>query len=67
MPKGNVSIDKSLAKEVKNGRIIQVFPDIPINRARLPLFTTVPPTKCSVCGSPLKSNENYDRFIISSY
>ncbi|MEA1895931.1 MAG: hypothetical protein U9N36_12215 [Euryarchaeota archaeon] len=52
---------------MKNGKIIQVLPDIPINRVRLPLFTTIPPTQCSVCGSPLKSNENYDRFIISSY
>lgn len=67
MPKGNISINKSLAKEVENGRIIQVLPDIPINRVRLPLFTTIPSTRCSVCGSPLKSNENYDRFIISSY
>jgi len=67
MPKGNIPINKSLAKEVENGRIIQVLPDIPINRVRLPLFTTIPPTRCSVCGSPLKSNKNYDRFIISSY
>jgi len=67
MPKGNIPINKSLAKEVENGRIIQVLPDIPVNRVRLSLFTTIPPTQCSVCGSPLKSNENYDRFIISSY
>ena len=67
MPKGNISINKSLAKEVENGRIIQVLPDIPVNRVRLPLFTTMPPTRCSVCGSPLNPNKNYDRFIISSY
>ena len=67
MPKGNISINKSLAKEVENGKVIQVLPDIPVNRVRLPLFTDMPPTRCSVCGSSLKSNEKYDRFIISSY
>jgi len=41
MPKGNIPIDKSLAKEVENGKVIQILPDIPINRVRLPLFGTV--------------------------
>jgi hypothetical protein len=67
MPKGNIPIDKSLAKEVENGKVIQILPDIPINRVRYPLFTSVAPIQCSVCGSSLKLNEKYDRFIISSY
>jgi RNase P subunit RPR2 len=67
MPKVNILINKSLAKEVENGKVIQVLPDIPINRVRLPLFTTILLTRCSVCGSPLNPNKNYDRFIISSY
>jgi RNase P subunit RPR2 len=67
MTKGNIPINKSLAKEVENGKVVQVLPDIPINRVTLPLFTTIPSTRCSVCGSPLNPNKNYDRFIISSY
>ena len=67
MPKGNIPIDKSLAKEVENGKVIQTLPDIPVNRVRLPLFTTISPVQCSVCESSLKPNEKYDRFIISSY
>ena len=67
MPKGNISIDKSMAKEVEDGMIVQTLPHIPYHRAMHPLFTPMPPTRCSVCGSSLKPNENYDRFIISSY
>jgi len=32
-----------------------------------PLFTVIPHTHCCICGSKLKSNEKYDRSIISSY
>ena len=67
MLKDNIYINKLLAKEVKNGKVIQTLPDILINRVKLPLFTTMPSTQCSVCGSPLNPNKNYDRFIISSY
>ena len=67
MPKGNIPIDKSTAKEVVDGVIVQTLPYTPYNRAMYPLFTPVSPTRCSVCGSSLKPNENYDRFIISSY
>jgi len=67
MPKGNIPIDKSIAKEVENGRIIQTLPHTPYNRVMYPLFTPIPPTRCSVCGSPLNPNKNYDRFVISSY
>ena len=67
MPKGNIPIDKSAAKEVIDGTIVQTLPYTPYNRAMYPLFTPVSPTMCSVCGSSLKPNENYDRFIISSY
>jgi len=32
----------------------------------VPLFTPISSVQWSLCGSPLKINEHYDRFIISS-
>ena len=67
MAKGNQCINKSIAKEVEHGKIIQDIPETEHNGEMFPLFTVIPPTHCSVCGSKLRPNENYDRFIISSY
>jgi hypothetical protein len=67
MAKGNQCINKSLAKEVEHGKIIQDIPETEHNGEMFPLFTVIPPTHCSVCGSKIRPNENYDRFIISSY
>jgi hypothetical protein len=67
MAKGNICINKSIAKEVVDGKIIQDIPEAEHNGEMFPLFTVIPPTQCSVCGSKLRPNENYDRSIISSY
>ena len=67
MSKGNQCINKSIAKEVEHGKIIQDIPETEHNGEMFPLFTVIPPRDCFVCGSKLRPNENYDRFIISSY
>ena len=67
MAKGNQCINKSIAKEVEHGKIIQDIPETEHNGEMFPLFTVIPPTHCFVCGNKLRPNENYDRFIISSY
>jgi hypothetical protein len=67
MAKGNVAIDTSFVKEMKNGKIIQTPPDIPVNGRMYPSFTPISPVYCSACGRPLKPNGTYDRLIISSY
>lgn len=65
--KGNVIINKSIAKGIENGKIVQVLPEVQFEGRMVPLFTPLSPTHCSICGSPLNINEYYDRFIISSY
>lgn len=67
MAKGNQCIYKSIAKEVEHGKIIQDILEIEHNGEMFPLFTVIPPTHCFVCGNKLRPNENYERFIISSY
>ena len=65
--KGNTAINKSLAKGIENGKIVQNLPEVQFGGRMVPLFTPISPVQCSLCGSPLKINEHYDRFIISSY
>lgn len=67
MPKGNIAINKKFAKIIENGRIIQEIIEILFNGRMMPLFTPISPTNCIFCGSSLKFNENYTRYIISSY
>ena len=67
MVKGNIFINKSLAKDIENGSIVQELPEIEFEGEMLPLFTPISPTHCVICGNPLKPNERYDRFVISSY
>ncbi|CAG0994624.1 hypothetical protein METP3_02869 [Methanosarcinales archaeon] len=65
--KGNIAINKSIAKGIENGKIVQNLPEAQFGGRMVPLFTPISPVQCSLCGSPLKINEHYDRFIISSY
>jgi len=67
MARGNKSINKSLAKDIENGHIVQELPEVEFEGWMYSLFTPIPPIHCIICGSPLKPNEHYDRFIISSY
>ena len=67
MTKGNMQINKSLLKEVENGKIVQTLPLVGFEGKMYPLFTPISPTRCSVCGNPIKPNENYSRSLISSY
>ena len=65
--KGNIAINKSIAKGIENGKIIQNLPEVQSGGRMVSLFTPIYPIQCSICGSPLNINEYYDRFIISSY
>ena len=65
--KGNIEINKSIAKGIENGKIFQNLPEVQFGGRMVPLFTPIPPIQCSICGSNLKINEHYNRFIISSY
>jgi hypothetical protein len=67
MPKGNIAINKKFAKIIENGRIIQEMIEILFDGRMMPIFTPISPTNCIFCGSSLKFNENYTRYIISSY
>jgi hypothetical protein len=67
MAKGNQSINKSLAKDIENGHIVQDLPEVEFKGRMYSLFTPISPSHCIICGSPLKPNEHYDRFAISSY
>ncbi|MEA1999748.1 MAG: transposase [Euryarchaeota archaeon] len=67
MAKGNIPINKALSKEVENGKIVQTLPLIGFEGQMYPLFTPISPIRCSVCGNPIKPNENYSRSLISSY
>ena len=65
--KGNQSINKSLAKDVENSHIIQESPKVEFEGRMYSLFTPISPTHYITCRSPLKRNEYYDQFAISSY
>jgi hypothetical protein len=67
MVKGNIRINKSLSKEVENGKIVQTLPLIRFEGQMYPLFTPISPIRCSVCENPIKLNEKYSRSLISSY
>ena len=67
MPKGNQSINKSLAKDVENGPIVQELPEVEFEGQMCSLFTPISPPHCIICKSSLKPNKYYDRFAISSY
>ena len=67
MGKGNIAINKSISKEVENGKIVQELPEVEFNGRIYPLFTVISPSLCSECKSPLVNNQHYVRFIISSH
>jgi hypothetical protein len=48
---GNISINKPLAKEVENGQIVQMSPQIGFEGQMYPLFTPIFPISCSVRGN----------------
>ena len=56
--KGNIPINKSLAKGIENGKIVQNLPEVQFGGRMVPLFTPSSPVQCSLCGSPLKINEH---------
>ena len=49
MTKYNISINKSLVKEVENGKIVQTLPLIEFGWGMYPIFTPISPTHCSIC------------------
>jgi hypothetical protein len=57
MPKGNIAINKGIAKKIDSGRVIQEIPTILYSGRMEHLFTPVSPTNCIICGSPLKFND----------
>jgi len=65
--KGNIPINKSLAKRIEDGKVVQDLPLVQINGGMVPLFTVLSPTNCPICGSCLKAHDSYTRYIISSY
>jgi len=65
--KGNIPINKSLAKRIENGKVVQDLPLLQIAGILVPLFTVLSPTNCHLCGSFLKAHDSYTRYIISSY
>ena len=67
MTKCNILINKSLAKEVENGKIVQTLPLIEFGGGMYPIFTPISPTHCYICGNPIKPNEHYDRCICSGH
>jgi hypothetical protein len=50
MPRGNVAINREIAKEVKDGIVYQVLPEIEYEGQMCPSFTTVSPIKYKICG-----------------
>lgn len=65
--KGNIPINKAFAKKIENGIIFQELPHVEHNGKMVPLFTSVPPTHCTICANTLNINEHYTRYILSSY
>lgn len=65
--KGNRPINKSDAKRIEDGRIVEDLPLVPSRGKRVSLFQVVSPVVCPICGSALNVNDHYDRYILSSY
>ena len=65
MAKCNMSINKSLAKEVENEKTVQTLPLIEFGGGMYPIFTPISPSHCSICRNPIKPNEHYGRCICS--
>ena len=65
--KGNIPINKHLAKKVKHGQIIQDLPLISYNDSLVSLFTVIPATTLVDNSKKLIVHGHYTRHIISSY
>jgi hypothetical protein len=46
--KGNTAINKSLAKGIENGKIVQNLPEVQFGGRMVPLFTPISPVQCWV-------------------
>ncbi len=49
--KGNISINKTFAKGIENGKIVQILPEIQFEGRMVPLFTST-----LICSKPLLHN-----------
>jgi hypothetical protein len=65
--KGNRPINKSDAKRIEDGRIVEDLPLVPYKGKSVPLFQVISPDICPICGNALGVNKYYDRYILSSY
>ena len=65
--RGNIPINRSMAKRIENGQVVQDLPTVDSKGKRVPLFTVLSPERCPSCGSRLYVHQNYTRHIISSY
>ena len=65
--KGNIPINKDIAKRIENGQVVQDLPFVEFNGVMIPLFTVIPATSYfnGPCG--LTVHDHYTRYIISSY
>ena len=60
MAKNNEPINKSLAKDVKIGHIVQELPKVEFGGRMCSLFTPISPHHCIICRSHLKPKKYYD-------
>jgi hypothetical protein len=44
--KGNIAINKSIAKGIENGRIIQILPEVQCGGRMVTLFSPLSPIQC---------------------
>jgi len=65
--KGNRPINKSDAKRIEDGRIVEDLPLVPYKGKSVPLFQVISPDICPICGDVLGVNKYYDRYILTSY
>lgn len=65
--KGNIPINRTIAKKIDNGFVIQELPLVNFLGTLVTLFSVISPTMCSICGSHLNVNQHYSRYVLSSY
>lgn len=65
--KGNIPINKHLAKKVKHGQLIQDLPLVPYHDSLVSLFTVIPAPTQVENPEKLTVHHHYTRHIISSY
>lgn len=65
--KGNILINKDIAKRIQNGQIVHDLPLVEFNGVMIPLFTVIPATSYFNGQGRLTIHDHYTRYIISSY